>query len=125
MTKQVVGRAKRALLLVVIKDIPGCGVLIDFNKACSVENGRVYRLTYEQQRYYMKHYPQVAPEVRRGVHKQSFASDIYALGRVLQKIDTVLKVPCLYKMLAVCLEQNHSGRPSAEDLNTFFSNLFT
>ena len=111
-----------------IEDVPGYGVrgvLIDFNKACSIENGKVYRLTYEQERYYMKHYPQVAPEVRRGVHKQSFASDVYALGRVLQKInDKVLKVPCLYKMLAACLEQNYTRRLSAEDLNTFFSELF-
>ena len=101
------------------------GVLIDFNKACSVDSGKVYRLSPEEQKYYAQHHPQVAPEVRRGVCKQSFASDIFGFGRVLQKVNTiVLKLPYLYTLSGLCLKENHSIRPTAIDLHTSLSNLF-
>lgn len=57
------------------------GILIDFNKACAVCSGKVYRLSPEDQKYYAHHHPQVAPEVRKGVRKQSFASDIFAFAK--------------------------------------------
>lgn len=101
-------------------------VLIDFNKACSVENSRFYHLSLEQQKYYSLHYPQVAPEVRRGVCRQSFASDIFAFGRVLKKVnDIILKTPYLLSLSELCLADNHLMRPTANELHTSLTNMFS
>ena len=86
------------------------GILIDFNKACHVESGKVYHLSPEKQKYYAKHHPQVTPEVRRGVCKQSFSSDIYSFGRVQQKVNLIaLKVPYLYNLSNQCLRDNQTN----------------
>lgn len=103
-------------------------VLIDFNKACSVDNSRLYRLSVEQQKYYTKHYPQIAPEVRRGVCRQSFASDIYVFGRVLQKVNNnviALNTPHLLSLSELCLAENYSMRPTAKELHTSLTNMFS
>ena len=71
-------KADNILIEETINDVRA--VLIDFNKVCSVDNSRFYHLSLEKQKYYSQHYPQVAPEVRRGVCRQSFVSDIFAFG---------------------------------------------
>ena len=69
-------------------------VLIDFNKACTASEGVTYSLSHEAERKHARNHPQIAPEVRKGHHKQSFASDIYSTGRVISKINTaVLQIP--------------------------------
>ena len=101
-------------------------VLIDFNKACHSDEGQVYKLSHKEKDKYAKHHPQVAPEVRCGIEKQSFASDMYSFGRVLHKINSkVLQIPCLGSMSAMCLSVKSSERPSANELSTFLVNLFT
>ena len=100
-------------------------VIIDFNKACFLHEGHLYQLTPEQKMKYSKYHPQIAPEVCNGFQKQSFASDIYAFGRVLQKINSVaLKVPCIGSLSLLCLSEVYLKRPSANELHTFCTNLF-
>lgn len=99
-------------------------VLIDFNKACFKEDGVTYKLTSEERKKYTKYYPQVAPEICRGTGKQSFASDIYSAGRVLQKVNMELKISALTNLSSLCLSLNADERPTASELNTFLSNLF-
>lgn len=65
-------------------------VLVDFNKACFIEDAQVYKLSANERLRYAKCHPQVAPEVRDGLQKQSYASDIYAFGRVIDKVNTLI-----------------------------------
>jgi serine/threonine protein kinase len=101
-------------------------VLIDFNKACLCCEAQRYTLSSKEREYYAKHYPQIAPEVRIGHETQSFSSDIYSLGRVIKKINTeILDIPCICSLAELCLSSHSSNRPSAEELNLTFSNLFS
>ena len=100
-------------------------LLVDFNKACHSDEGQMYKLSHKEKEKYAKHHPQIAPEVRCGIKRQSFASDMYSFGRVLHKINSkVLKIPCLDSMSAMCLSVKSSERPSANELSTFLASLF-
>ena len=100
-------------------------ILIDFNKACFADEGRFYKLSSQEITKYAKNHPQVAPEVRRGIQKQSFASDVYSFGRVFNKINSnVLKLPCLYNLSMLCLSETVQKRPTGDELSTFLTNLF-
>lgn len=97
-------------------------ILIDFNKACYAEEVRFYKLSSQEITKYAKNHPQVAPEVRRGIQKQSFASDVYSFGRVFNS--NVLKVTCLHDLSMLCLSEIIQKRPTADELSTFVTNLF-
>lgn len=100
-------------------------VLIDFGKACFVSESTLYNLSSEQKDSYKKNHPQIAPEVRDGRAKQSFSSDIYSFGRIMQKINMAkLCIPVLNGLAEQCLEASYQKRPSSLDLRTFLSNLF-
>ena len=93
-------------------------VLIDFNKACHSDEGQLYHLSAEEKERYATRHPQIAPEVRCGIKKQSFASDMYSFGRVLHKINSnALKLPCLYSMSTLCMSFKSVDRPCADELN--------
>ena len=50
-------------------------------------HARHYHLSKsEKDRYKLRH-PQVAPDVRHGLNKQSKASDVYSVGRILSSIN--------------------------------------
>lgn len=101
-------------------------ILIDFNKACLLDEGKLYKLSKENEKKYAKSHPQIAPEVRRGLAKQSFASDVYSTGRVLHKINSMcLQIACIQSLSELCICEDCKKRPSASELHTFFSNLFT
>ena len=100
-------------------------VLIDFGKACFESEAASYSLSKEQIENYKKYHPQVAPELRSGTSKQSFSSDIYSFGRILHQINTnKLNIPVLNSLSEQCLSHSYKDRPTAQDLHTFFSNLF-
>lgn len=107
-------------------DYKSCrSVLIDFGKACYISEAMLYKLSAEQKEIYKKCHPQIAPEVRNGVEKQSYCSDMYSFGRVLHQINSeILKIPVLYKMAEQCLDYCRLNRPTAEDLHKFLTNLF-
>ena len=62
-------------------------VLIDFGKACYASEAMLYTLSAEQKEIYKKCHPQIVPEVRNEVEKQSYCSDMYSFGRVLNQIN--------------------------------------
>lgn len=101
-------------------------ILIDFGKACYVEETKLYHLSPEQKEKYKTHHPQVAPEVRNGISTQSFASDMYAFGRVLHQINLQkLKRPVVSRLAQQCLDQFHQRRPTIDELHTFLLQLFS
>ena len=103
-----------------------CAVLIDFNKACLCCEARRYTLSSKERVYYAEHFPQIAPEVRNGCEIQSFSSDIYSLGRVIKKINTaILEIPYISSLGELCLSSLSSKRPTANELEVTFSNLFS
>ena len=75
---------------------------------------------------YKKHHPQIAPEVRNGLEKQSYCSDIFSFGRIIQRInEEKLKIPVLYKMAEQCLDTCSQKWPTTTDLYKFLKNLFS
>lgn len=99
-------------------------VLIDFNKACLSCDARQYNLS-KQEKSYAKHHPHIAPEVRNGIKVQSFASDIFSIGRIIDKINVqaIGKVPCISSMVELCTSLHPVKRPTAEELRQTFSSL--
>lgn len=101
-------------------------ILVDFNKACYLGEARLYNLTSEERLRYAKDHPQIAPEVRDGYKKQSFMSDIYSIGRIIQKINSsILKIPLINSMAMLCLDSDCEKRPNALELETCLTNLFS
>jgi len=58
-------------------------VLIDFNKATRISEGRKYRLSPDEKTLHYTHYPHLAPEVVEGTSKQTPSS---AVGRIFKQI---------------------------------------
>ena len=101
-------------------------VIVDFGKACLLSDASLYNLTPEEQSTYKNDHPQIAPEVRNGLSRQSYKSDIYSFGRVLKKINSaVLKIPVLFSLSEQCIDHSPQERPTSEELHIFFSNLFS
>ena len=98
--------------------------IIDFGKACFETNARLYHLSKSDKEVYRKRHPQVAPDVRDGICRQSTASDIYSFGRILSSINEEnLSIPVLQSMSDMCLDYDGAKRPSTNDLYTFLENL--
>ena len=95
-------------------------ILVDFGKASLASEAH---LSQEQKEKYKLCHPQVAPEVRDGICRQSFASDIYSFGPIMQHINGKLQIPVLQNLADQCVGI-YKERPSAEQLLTFLSNLF-
>lgn len=100
------------------------GVVVDFNKACHVEEAQLYKLSTNEKIRYAECHPQVAPEVRNGTHKQSYASDMYSIGRIIDKVNSqVLKHSNINSIALLCLDKDNSKRPKATGLKDFFTDL--
>lgn len=102
--------------------------IVDFGKACFLQNAKLYHLSTTDKEVdkevYRKRHPQVAPELRVGICKQSTASDLYSLGRILSSINKEkLSIPVLISMCAMCLDYDYDKRPSTNDLCTFLEIL--
>lgn len=79
-----------------------CGLLIDFEKACYLKNGRPYSLSVAQRKRYARQYPQVAPGIRQGIAPQSYENDMYSFGWIHVNSGR-LKLPVLGLMAIECL----------------------
>ena len=100
-------------------------ILVDFNKACLSGEGRFYTLSPSEKKRYAKNHPQIAPEVREGYRCQTFASDLYAFGRIVYKInDIILTISHLHSLSLLCLSIAAVKRPTADELKKSFTNLF-
>ena len=61
-------------------------VLIDFGKACRIEEGKHKKLISDEKTTYRKNHSHVAPEIVDGKSQQTTSSDNFALGRIILKV---------------------------------------
>ena len=99
--------------VIIITDNSGFhAVLIDFGKACSIGNGKQYKLTKKQKEMYHKCYLHIAPELVRGTHTQSVASDVYSFGMLMYSICNLHPNAKCMSVATSCLHSGPSKRPS-------------
>ena len=83
-------------------------ILIDFGKGCFISDGKVYKLSLQEQRRYAIEHPQVAPDLRDGHCRQSQYSDVYSLGRVIKQInDKFLHMHSIHCIICLILYSVH------------------
>ena len=58
-------------------------MIIDFEKATRLSEGKHYRLSELEKRDYIIRYPHIAPEPIEGESKQSTCTDIFSFGKFL------------------------------------------
>lgn len=107
-------------------------VLIDFGKATTVTQGKVYRLTLPEREEYQRKYVHIAPEVISGEYRQSTYSDMFSVGGVFYRIidNDVLQSKEVDNRLSILAQQcripQYTNRPSAKhvlmQLKTSLSN---
>ena len=96
--------------------------IIDFGKACPVARGKKYSLKEEDIIIYKKEHPQVAPDLRDGLVQQSQATDIYSLGRILKRCNSVLlHSPEFSTQIRKVLRYHSRDRPEMENILLMFS----
>ena len=66
-------------------------ILIDFGKACFVNDAKKKLLTVEEKAKYYKDHFHIAPEVIEGTWAQSVLSDVYSFGVVIASIYIVIR----------------------------------
>ena len=86
-------------------------VIIDFGKARKVCNAKLYSLTKSKQELYFKLYWHIAPEVVRGIHSQSFASDVFSYGVLLKRVLKLKQFDSLMPLARNCIHDNPQSRP--------------
>ena len=86
-------------------------IIIDFGKACSVDGGKKYHLSDTEKEVYKLEHSHIAPDLRDGIVKQSPSSDVYALGRILKKVNIVIKSVDLSELSKQALDYYHHNRP--------------
>ena len=102
--------------------------LIDFGKACSFTDAKSKQLSQESKIVYRTRHAHIAPEIVDGISKQSAASDIYALGRVILKVGDFCKCDDAIQLISFILEEceilqnkllnSASGRRTLHDIST-------
>lgn len=98
-------------------------VLIDFGKAVNVVNAKVYTLSPKEQDKYRKYHKHIAPELVRGTHKQSTASDIYSFGLLISLVCKHFPCEPLRKLAFQCIHCNPNKRPLLIHLQNEFHNI--
>ena len=64
--------------------------IVDFGKACPLSQGKQYHLTEEEKSVYKQEHSQVAPDLRDGVVRQCAATDIYSIGRIIKRLNSMI-----------------------------------
>ena len=83
-----------------------------------------YSLSVLEKKRYLSDHPQIAPELRDGHSKQSKASDVYAVGRIIDIVNTCkLSIPVLESTSQTCLQYQSKRRPSSAELCTSLNYL--
>jgi len=88
-------------------------IIIDFGKSTTLPKSKVYLLSPRDQERYRKFHKHIAPEVVRGTHPQSQASDVYALGLLLSLL---CKYEPLRKLAFSCINGTREKRPTTRHL---------
>ena len=91
-------------------------VIIDFGKSTTLAKGKVYQLSLRDQEKYRKHHKHIAPEVVRGTHPQSPASDVYGFGLLLSLLCKYKPYEPLRKMAFSCINGTPEKRPTTQQL---------
>lgn len=93
-------------------------VIIDFGKCRSIRNPKRYSLMAKEQRKYQKHHRHIAPELVKGTHPQSFKSDVYSYGYILNQISKSIsgKFDLLDDISIACLRTNPAERPTLTEI---------
>lgn len=91
-------------------------VIIDFGKSTTLAKGKVYKLSIKDQEKYRKVYKHIAPEVVRGTHPQSQASDVYAFGLLLSLLCKHKPYEPLRKLAFSCINGTPEKRPTTQHL---------
>ena len=110
-----------------------CVILIDFNKATRSRDGRLFTLSPNEKTLHYAHSPHLAPEVIEGTSKQTYASDIFAVGRIFKKVakslvynDTETHQSYFRTLKSIstrCMSRNVKMRPCAAFHASDFKNL--
>lgn len=102
-------------------------VIIDFGKACETSKGRSYSLSKDQVDYYKLYHPHIAPDLRDGKCKQSFASDIYSFGRIMKIVNdfSLLKNAEIMKLSENYMQYDGCLRNDSLRLKEFLGILIT
>ena len=98
-----------------------CAYLIDFNKACLISCGKSYNLSETDIKFYKQNHPQIAPDLRDGLVRQSTASDVYSIGRVIKTVckHKLKKIISVSDIAAQCLHYNGVKRPNLQKVSHF------
>lgn len=91
-------------------------IIIDFGKSTTQTKGKVYQLSERDQEKYRKYHKHIAPEVVRGTHPQSQASDIYAFGLLLSLLCKYEQYEPLRKLAFSCINGSPEKRPTTQQL---------
>ena len=91
-------------------------MIVDFGKACFINCGTVYRLSVREREKYKVDHPQIAPDLRDGLCKQSEASDVYSLGRIMGRIKQIDGWPSVKHLIKQCMMYKSEVRPSMKDI---------
>jgi len=105
-------------------------VFIDFNKATRTSDGKQYNVSLSEKTLHYIHYAHLAPEVIEGTSKQTCASDIFATGKLFEKIAKRMDhiAICelgnrLHSTASLCSSEDFKSRPSAVLLADDFKKL--
>ena len=98
-------------------------VIVDFGKACKINEGKYYSLTFEEKKRYKTRHPQIAPDLCDGRCRQSVTTDIYSIGRVLStiNINASLNNEKVKEICEQCKQYSGSVRPDIVTLKNAVS----
>ena len=91
-------------------------VIIDFGKSTTTAKGKLYRLSLRDQEKYRKHHKHIAPEVVRGTHLQSPATDVYGFGLLMSLLCKYKTNEVLRKLAISCINGSPEKRPTTKQL---------
>lgn len=95
------------------KNLP---ILIDFGKMKKVSDAKKYSLSINEQEKYRLRHKHIAPEIVRGTHPHSTASDVYAFGLVISLICHYNKYEDLRCIAVQCIHGTPRRRPVIEEI---------
>lgn len=91
-------------------------IIIDFGKAKKSGEAKRYKLTEKKKEKYSRKYKNLAPEVVRGSHPKSAASDIYSFGQVISLVCFHHKSLELQSTANQCIDGTPEKRPSIVEI---------
>lgn len=99
--------------------------IIDFGKSCMISNAKHYKLSSDEVEMYKKEHPQIAPDLRDGLVPQSTATDVYALGRIIKKINhsLLLQHDDVFRLSKQSLAYHSHERPTLSHIAEAITNL--